>query len=443
MDHSMTWDECWELAPDARTGGTAKGGQGEVLAVVRRTDGAKGALKCIHRDHLKIRERRARVFQEVTALRALDGQGCPRVLETNAENWDVEGVELYLIMEWVEGPTLSRYIDRGQLSFDNAISITRALLLTVGRCHQLGIFHRDLKPDNVIIPNENEPVLVDFGMSWSKPEESADYVKGFETPIGQEIGNRFLRLPEHAAGRHEYHSASDVTMVVGLLFHMLARQAPRILSDASGAMPHERFSASFPPAVTDDPRWPRLRRIFNVGFQSSLASRFSTVEEVLERLDDLLPPPSDDVAAEAEEELARIREITGSDKGRAVAAALQTMLDASRRYLDVHHKALQGTEFVSGGSGPNFTARNQAVELQFFLALQNSSDLLAQFRHVVRFENGYLTATVQVESEQSEVYYRGPAADPDSMFEAVEAMALRVIVKLFRYSRERLEVQGG
>lgn len=439
----MSWNERWELAQNVSTDGTAKGGQGEVRAVVRRADGAKGALKCMHSDHLKIRERRARVFQEVTALRALDGQGCPRVLETNAESWEAEGVELYLVMEWVEGPTLSRYVDSGQVPFDDAISVTRALLLTVGRCHQLGIFHRDLKPDNVIVPNASEPVLVDFGMSWSKPEESVDDTRAFETAVGQEIGNRFLRLPEHAAGRHEYHSASDVTMVVGLLFYMLARQAPRILSDASGAMPHERFSSSFAPAVTDDPRWPRLRRIFNVGFQSSIASRFSTVEDVLERLDSLLPPPIGDVAAGAEEELARIREITGSDKGRAVAAASQTMLDASQRYLDVHHKALQGTGFVSGGSGPNLTDRNQAVELQFFLVLQNSSDILARFRHVVRFESGYLTATVQVESEQSEVYYRGPAADPDSIIEAIEAMALRVIVKLFRYSRERLELQGG
>ncbi len=97
---------------------------------------------------------------------------------------------------------------------------------------------------------------------------------------------------------------------------------------------------------------------------------------------------------------------------------------------------------MRGGGGPNLTDRNQAVEFQFFLVMHNSADQLARFRHVIRFESGHLTATVQVENEPEEHYYRGPAADPDSLFEAVEAMAPRVIVKLFRYARNRLEAQG-
>jgi len=309
------WKDQWEVMD----GNAARGGQGEVVAVLRRSDGARGALKRMHDDHLRIRERRARVFQEVTALRALDGRGCPRVLETNAECWETPDVRLYMIMEWVEGPTLTRHLDHGPLTLDESVSMVRQLLRTVGDCHGLGIFHRDLKPDNVIVHPSGGPVLVDFGMSWSQPQESV--TKGqFETPIGQEIGNRFLRLPEHAAGRHEYHTASDVTMAVGLLFYMLTRQAPRILSDASGAMPHERDASFFSVEITSDPRWPRLRRIFDVGFQSNLDLRFVSVDEVLARLDDLQPPTGDDLTAEVLEELAKIRQITDSEKGRQLAA---------------------------------------------------------------------------------------------------------------------------
>jgi hypothetical protein len=56
-------------------------------------------------------ERRFRFLTEVSGLRALDGNGVPLVFEANEQLWREKEVELYLVMEFVEGPTLN---DKGQ-----------------------------------------------------------------------------------------------------------------------------------------------------------------------------------------------------------------------------------------------------------------------------------------------------------------------------------------
>ena len=103
------------------------------------------------------------------------------------------------LMEWIEGLTLAQAVSRGALDIDTTLAITQVLLRTVAKCHEANIHHRDLKPDNVVLRDGDlrAPVIVDFGMSWAKPD--GEDGRKFETDAGQELGNRFLRLPEHAA----------------------------------------------------------------------------------------------------------------------------------------------------------------------------------------------------------------------------------------------------
>ena len=136
------WRDSWE--PSAA--GSTSGGQGVVTKVEHRTNGTLGALKEIHPEHLGSTERRFRMQQEANALLALDAHGVPQVLETNANQWNDKSQSLYIIMEWVEGPTLSQRVGDRPLPLDDALTICRSLLDTVSRCHALDIYHRDLKP---------------------------------------------------------------------------------------------------------------------------------------------------------------------------------------------------------------------------------------------------------------------------------------------------------
>ena len=285
--------------------------------------------------------------QEANALVALDGNGVPLLLSSNVDQWNETGRDLYLVMEWIEGPTLSEACYTRPLTIDEAVAVAVAvsILNTVESCHELPIFHRDLKPDNVILRHgcHGDPILVDFGMAWAKATE--DEPRTFDTPAGQELGNRFLRLPEFAPGRDARDPRSDVSMVVGLLFYMLTNMAPRALDDGNGRMPHEAFEARFPESVRLDRRWIRIRRTFNVGFQSSLELRFQNVTQLKDRLLDLEPANATNDEQRLSEELAAIADILNSQKGRSILAGAVVLSEAAERFMQAFRRMLKDSGF--------------------------------------------------------------------------------------------------
>ena len=430
-----TWRASWE--PIAVP--SISGGQGVVTKVAHRANGILGALKQLHPEHLGSTERRFRMQQEANALLALAAHGVPQVLETNANQWNDKSQFLYIVMEWVEGPTLSQRVGGSPLSLDDALTICISLLDTVSRCHALDIYHRDLKPDNVILRGGaiDAVALVDFGMSWTKRDDDAE--REFQTQVGQEVGNRFLRLPEHVPGRHLHDRRSDLTMVVGLLFYMLTGVAPRALRDVRGAMPHEVNADRFSSMATHDPRWPRLLRVFNVGFQENIDLRFAESEDILKRLGDLSPPQGMDSDAEMNEELNRINDLLNSERARQLTGMRAVLSEASSRYLASHQRRLGGSGFVSGGSGPNLDAGSSAATINFFIVQQGSSEPKASFSHQVAVVEGEIVATVSIENSPAEKYYRGPVSDVEALFEAVELRVPVVLAALFRVMHSKLQ----
>ena len=184
-------------------------------------------------------ERRARFFREASAYHTIRTPGIPRLIDSNALQWENDHVQPYIATEFIEGPTLRRWREAQEnVKLDTAIKTTSELLAILRACHAGDIVHRDVKPDIIILANGNprRPVLLDFGLSYHEIEGF-----GFETEHGQEVGNRFLRLPELSAGsRLKQDPRSDLSFVAGILFYLLTGQNPDLLQDAEGRLPHQR-----------------------------------------------------------------------------------------------------------------------------------------------------------------------------------------------------------
>lgn len=397
----MSWTDVWEpLDHQVR-----RGGQGRVVRVRRKSDAVPGALKLLHIEHQQSRERRFRMYQEVKALEALAGRGTPTVIETNVDQWADFSTELYTITAWVEGPTLADHVAGRPGSINDALTVITALLGVLDESHKLGIHHRDLKPDNVILRHGNlsDPVLVDFGMSWFKREGGE-----FETDAGQELGNRFLRLPEYAPGHHLQDSRSDLTMVVGLLFYMLAGAAPRVLRDAAGRKPHECDIGLFRSDVRSDPRWPRLVSVFDVGFEDRVDWRFQTSADLRRALTSLDPPNATDDSAAVQ--LERLKALISSEAAREKDQIHKRIRKGRDAFIEAFQAeaARQGLAAGGGAAGEEF---GQAANVAFGVWWPEIFQPNIQINVRIERENAELVASYRLTDATVLELHRGPIAD--------------------------------
>ena len=141
-------------------------GRGGFAVVYRATDltGGTVAIKVISNRYGQ-RSSRALLQQqtEIEILRRLEHPAVVRLLSFGF----LEDRRLYLVMEYVEGETLESYLaSHGKLETLEALPLARRIAEALAHCHDLGIFHLDLKPSNVVLLSAAEARvrILDFGV---------------------------------------------------------------------------------------------------------------------------------------------------------------------------------------------------------------------------------------------------------------------------------------
>jgi serine/threonine protein kinase len=182
----------WNNTYDINTSGLG-GGQGDCYIVTKKSESSPKYFLKELRDNENT-ERRARFYRETLIYQSIDVKGIPKIIETNANLFRDKKHKLYYVAEYIEGISLNKYLEN-VLSEEEVINISKQLFKILDECHNNDVVHRDIKPENIIIDSSKHLNLVDFGISYFEVEEVNSI-----TQMGQEIGNRFLRLPEFSAG---------------------------------------------------------------------------------------------------------------------------------------------------------------------------------------------------------------------------------------------------
>jgi serine/threonine-protein kinase len=166
-----------------------------------------------------VRQARAQFQREAQILATLDHANLPRV----TDYFDLDGLE-YLVMDYVEGQTLSDVVEKHGGGLDEALVLEWAdqLLSALEYIHRHGIIHRDVKPSNIRLTPDGRIYLVDFGLvklfDTANPK-TATMMHGLGTP-------EYAPPEQYDARLGHTDPRSDVYALGATLYHLLTGYAP-------------------------------------------------------------------------------------------------------------------------------------------------------------------------------------------------------------------------
>jgi serine/threonine protein kinase/tetratricopeptide (TPR) repeat protein len=191
-----------------------KGGMGRVYKVLDTEVREKMALKLLNPAIAGDERTIERFRNELKLARTISHRNVCRMYDLGRE----EGT-YYITMEYISGEDLKRLIHRiGALPVGKAVSIARQVGEGLVEAHRLGVVHRDLKPQNVMIDRDGNARIMDFGIARSLE------AKGI-TGAGVMIGTPEFMSPEQVDGK-EADQRSDIYSMGIVLFEMLTGRLP-------------------------------------------------------------------------------------------------------------------------------------------------------------------------------------------------------------------------
>jgi serine/threonine protein kinase len=205
-----------------RTGDTISGytvdtvlGRG-ASAVVYRVVDSQGQFYALKLLSLGDDEAARRLLREGKVQHRLEHPNIVRVIEF----LEFEG-QPALIMEYVEGPSLRRWIhDRIEINYREVDFIAQSLLDAVGFAHSEGVIHRDLKPANILLARDGHdwvPKICDFGLVKLHGEHSDGL-----TSTGVSMGTPAYMSPEQIIDTKSVDHRSDIFSLASILYELVS-----------------------------------------------------------------------------------------------------------------------------------------------------------------------------------------------------------------------------
>jgi len=193
-----------------------KGGMATVFRAYQPSIGRFVAVKVIHRAIATDQRALERFQREARLIARLEH---PHLLPV----YDYDGTHEppYIVMRYLEGGTLKDVLDRGKLPLTDVSYLMRQVASALDYAHRQGVIHRDIKPSNIMVDQDGNAFLMDFGIARLAASSSEGL-----TQTGFAVGTPGYMAPEQGMGLDNIDRRADIYSLGVMVYQMLTGEMP-------------------------------------------------------------------------------------------------------------------------------------------------------------------------------------------------------------------------
>jgi hypothetical protein len=204
-----------------------EGAMGRVFLARHVKLGRQAAVKVLRPEHGQNPQLVRRFFQEAQAVNQINHEHIVEIYDFAEEELPSGGRRAYFVLEPLSGQSLAERMTQGAMPISRVVRVVRQVCAALSAAHQVGVIHRDIKPDNLFLtPRGGDPDFVkvlDFGVAKLETPTGERPASG--TMEGMIVGTPTYMAPEQAAGLGT-DARTDVYALGTVLYELLAGHTP-------------------------------------------------------------------------------------------------------------------------------------------------------------------------------------------------------------------------
>ncbi|CAB4630860.1 unannotated protein [freshwater metagenome] len=259
-----------------------RGGMADVFEGVDLRLGRKIAIKLLKSDLANDENFESRFAQEAQASAKMAHPTIVRIYDAGEESsTDSNGNQRktpFIVMEYVKGKLLRDLMHERKLALGEAVGYAKGVLTALEYSHKAGIIHRDIKASNIMVTDEGQVKVMDFGIARAISDSSAT-----QAHTSGIVGTAQYFSPEQARGE-AVDARTDLYSTGVLLYEMLAGRPP-FKGDTAVSVAYQHVSEKVtPPSEYNKDLTPELDQVVLNALAKDREERFQTAEEFREHL---------------------------------------------------------------------------------------------------------------------------------------------------------------
>ncbi|MGB0715616.1 MAG: protein kinase domain-containing protein [Phycisphaerae bacterium] len=137
----------------------------------------------------------SRFEREIAVLQRIQSPGIVRCVDSGSH-----GELFYLVMDFVKGKHLDAYVKEEAKTLEDKLRVFQKVCLAVAEAHEQGVIHRDIKPKNILVDDQGDPHVLDFGICMVEQADWSGWISSTITHAGDIVGTLKYMSPEQAWG---------------------------------------------------------------------------------------------------------------------------------------------------------------------------------------------------------------------------------------------------